>query len=476
MGSTTRNNIQEQPDSSAARGLEGLDGEVLWPGADGFDEARSIENGRFDRCPTAIVCCASNDDVVAAISFAREHDLEIAIKGGGHHVAGLAVCEGGLMLDMSRLKTIDIDLEARVVRAGTGLTWGELIGATQAHGLATASGTTATVGIAGLTLGGGLGLMMAKHGYAADNLLAARVVTADGRVLTASEDEHRDLFWALRGGGGNFGVVTELTFRLHPIGPVVTGVMVAHPIEDAADVLHFYREFTDSGLSDDLVIAVMLCHLPDGSGARVLFTGVHFGSEEDALRELEPMRTFGSPVSVSIGPTPYITLLNPPEAEDTKGRGASLKSSFLRELSDEAIQAITRSFAASPSPWCSVLLEHFHGALTRVPVDATPIPYRKAGHNLLAFAFWPDLDTSGEHMAWTDQTYETLWPFFDDYVFPNYVDGALLEDKATARRAYGPNLERLMRIKTTYDPENIFHLNLNFAHTATEAEHIPKTH
>src|SRR5438876_3565324 len=224
--------------------LEGFAAEVLQPGDPGYDDARSVHNGLIDKRPGAIVRAGSAQDVAEAVDFARQHDLELSVKGGGHNVAGVAVTDGGLMIELSRLNDVDIDPEARVVRAGAGLTWADLNEATQAHGLAVTGGAISTTGIAGLTLGGGLGWLMSKHGLAADNLLSARIVTADGSVLTASADEHPDLLWALRGGGGNFGVVTEFTYRLHPVGPIITGGLVAHPIEAGADLLRFYRDST----------------------------------------------------------------------------------------------------------------------------------------------------------------------------------------------------------------------------------------
>src|SRR5262249_44803576 len=232
-------------------GLEAFSGEVIRPGDPGYDEARSVHNGLIDKRPGVIVRARSAEDVVEGVAYARENALELSIKGGGHNVAGLAVTEGGVMIDLSHLNRIEVDADARVVRAGAGVTWAQLNDATQAHGLAVTGGAISTTGIAGLTLGGGLGWLMSKHGLAADNLLSAEIVTADGRILTASEEEHPDLLWALKGGGGNFGVVTQFTYRVHPLGPIVFGGLVAHPIDAAGDVLRFFRDFTGAELSDD---------------------------------------------------------------------------------------------------------------------------------------------------------------------------------------------------------------------------------
>jgi hypothetical protein len=442
-------------------GLEGFSAKVLQPGEAGYDEARSLHNGLIDKRPGAIVRARSAEDIVEAVNFGREHGLEVSVKGGGHNVAGLAVTEGGLMIDLSQLNAIDVDPDARTVRAGAGLTWADLNEATQAHGLAVTGGAISTTGIAGLTLGGGLGWLMSKHGLAADNLLSARLVTADGTVLTASEDEHSDLFWALRGGGGNFGVVTEFTYRLHPVGPIITGGLIAHPIDAAGDVLRFYRDFTGSGISDDTMVFAGLVHAPDGSGMPLAaLVPAHFGSEEDARRELEPVLSFGSPVMTQVGPMPY-TALNS-MLDDGYPRGALnyWKSNFLTELNDGAIDTMTRTFASCPSPVTSVLLEHFHGEVTRVPVEATAVQNRAPGFNFAITGVWLDPATTDENVAWTRETFAAMKPFFAERRWLNYLGADdLAEDPAP--KTYGPNYERLVDVKTKYDPGNLFRLNAN---------------
>jgi hypothetical protein len=442
-------------------GLEGFSAEVLQPGDAGYDEARSVHNGLIDKRPAAIVRARTAEHVVEGVNFAREHGLELSVRGGGHNVAGLAVTDGGLMIDLSELNAIDVDPEARVVRAGAGLTWADLNEATQAHGLAVTGGAISTTGIAGLTLGGGLGWLMSKHGLAADSLLSATVVTADGKVLTASDQEHPDLFWGLRGGGGNFGVVTEFTYRLYQVGPMITGGLIAHPIDAAPDLLRFYRDFTAQELSDDVAVFAVLAHAPDGSGLPIAAVALaHFGPEETAQRELAPVLGFGSPLMTQVGPMPYTALNAMLDEAYPKGVGNYWKSNFLAELSDGVIDTMTERFASCPSPLSSLLLEHFHGEVARIPVDATAIPYRKVGFNFLVGSVWPDLSANAENIAWTKDTYDAMSPFFDDRRWLNYMNADEIAEGGVGK-VYGPNHDRLVEIKTKYDPTNLFRLNLN---------------
>jgi FAD/FMN-containing dehydrogenase len=442
-------------------GLEAFSGEVLRPGDPGYDEARAVHNGLIDKRPGVIVRARSAEDVVEGVGYARDNALELSIKGGGHNVAGLAVTEGGVMIDLSHLNRIEVDADARVVRAGAGVTWAQLNDATQAHGLAVTGGAISTTGIAGLTLGGGLGWLMAKHGLAADNLLSAEIVTADGRILTASEDEHPDLLWALKGGGGNFGVVTQFTYRVHPVGPIIFGGLVAHPIDAARDVLRFFRDFTGGELSDDAIVFAGLVHAPDGSGVPLAaLVPAHFGSEEDARRELEPVLSFGSPLMTQVGPMPYAALNSMLDDGYPKGVPNYWKANFLAELSDGAIDTMVERFASCPSPMTALLLEHFHGAVARVPVEATAVAYRQVGYNFVITALWPDPATNEENIAWTKETYDAMRPFFDRRRWLNYMSADEIGEDG-AGKVYGPNQERLVEVKTKYDPTNLFRLNLN---------------
>jgi FAD/FMN-containing dehydrogenase len=443
-----------------------LAGEVLRPEDEGYDEARWVHNGLIDKRPALIARCRNSADVVAAIDYGRSSGLEISVRGGGHNVAGIAVCDGGLMIDLSPMKAIEVDPERRVVRAQPGVTWSELNEHTQAHALAVTGGVVSSTGIAGLTLGGGVGWLMPKFGLAADNLLSAEVVTADGRVLTASADENADLFWALRGGGGNFGVVTSFEYQLYPLGPTITGGLIVHPFDSAAEVFRFFREFA-AGVSDDVMVNLGLIHAPDGSGAPLAGILVaHFGTAEAAQQELAPLLGFGTPLDVQVGPIPY-TVMNS-LLDDGFPRGALnyWKSSFLGGLPDAAIEAMVADFASCPSPMTVVVLEHFHGAVTRVPVDATAVPHREEGYDFLIASVWTDPATTDANVAWTRAAFDSVQPFTVTRRYVNYLD-ADDSGEDPVRSAYGPNYDRLVELKTKYDPDNLFHLNFNIAPRVT---------
>ena len=346
-------------------------GVLLRPDQSGYDEVRRIHNGMIDRRPALIAGCLGNADIVDAVNFARTHGLELAVRGGGHNVAGRAVCDDGLMLDMSLMKGIHVDPVRRTARAQGGVTWREFNRETQAHGLATTGGVISTTGIAGLTLGGGLGWLMAKHGLAMDNLVSAEVVTASGDIVRASKEENADLFWGLQGGGGNFGAVSWLEYRLHPVGTVTSG-LIAHPFDRARDVLKFFREIT-SGLPDDLTIFGGLLHAPDGAQIAVMIV-CHCGPLAEAETALEPIKKFGSPILDSVGPTSYEETNKMLDAGFPRGALNYWKSNFMRELSDQAIDTLISQFAACPSPMSGLLLEHIHGAATRVGVERDSVP------------------------------------------------------------------------------------------------------
>ena len=443
-------------------GLDQISGEVLRPGDPGYEKARRIHNGMIDKRPAVIVRCRTAADVVAAVASAQGSGLEISVRGGGHNVAGRAVCDGGLMVDLSLMKSTDVDPQARTVRAQPGLNWGELNAATQAHGLAVTGGTISTTGIAGLTLGGGFGWLMGKFGFAADNLISAEVVTADGAIVRASEDEHPDLFWALRGGGGNFGVVTEFEYRLYPVGPIITGGFNFWPYEYAADVMRLFREVA-SDISDDLSLVVALVRSPeDPYPALAGIIACHAGPEEQAERELARVRAFGEPVVEAIIRKPYSDVNAQYDFGFPDGALNYWKSSFFNDLSDEAIESMTRDFAQCPSPMSILMIEDVHGAATRVPVTATAVPHRAVGFNLLIPSVWRDPAQTDVNVEWTRRTFENLRPFLADSRYVNYLD----DDEAQlgpdpVRAAYGQNYDRLVEVKTQYDPNNVFHLNFN---------------
>ena len=443
-----------------------LSAEVLRPGDAGYEEARRVHNGLVDKRPALIARCRTAPEVVEAVDFGRREGLEISIRGGGHNVAGICVCEGGLMIDLSPMKEIDVDPERRIVRAQPGVTWSELNERTQAHGLAVTGGVVSSTGIAGLTLGGGIGWLMPKFGLAADNLLSAQVVTADGRVLTASAEENSDLFWGLRGGGGNFGVVTAFEYRLHAVGPTITGGMVIHPFAAAAALLRFFREFC-AGLSDDVMLNAALLHAPDDPSVKLAAVVLaHFGTAEEAEKELAPLLGFGSPLDVQVGPMPYTVLNSLLDDAFPSGALNYWKSSFLNGLPDEAIDAIVRDYASCPSPMTKIVIEHFHGAVARVEVEATAVPHREDGYDFLITSVWTDPASTDENIAWTRAAFDSVQPHASARRYVNYLAA---DDTGTdpVRAAYGANYERLVALKTKYDPDNLFHLNFNISPRAT---------
>jgi FAD/FMN-containing dehydrogenase len=441
-------------------GLEAFSGALLRPGEGGYEEARRGFNGLIDKRPALIARCLGEADIADAIAFARDAGLEISVRGGGHSVAGRCFTDGGMMIDLALMKGIYVDPSARTARVQPGVTWGELNRETQLHGLAVTGGLISTTGIAGLTLGGGLGWLMPKFGLATDNLISARVVTADGRTLTASEQENPDLFWGLRGGGGNFGVVSSFEFRLQQVGPTVTGGIVAHPFDVAADVLSFYRDFT-ADLPDELMTFGGVGHAPDGSGAKLaLVLACHSGSPEQAEEDLRPLREFGSPVLIELGPLPYTVMNTLLDAAFPVGSLNYWKSGFLSGLPNEALDAILERFALCPSPMSAIFAEHFHGAVTRVPVDATAVPHRTPGYNFLASSVWTDPGATDENVAWTRDLFAAMEPFLVGRRYLNYFSEDDVGDDPV-RAAYGPNYDRLVELKTAYDPTNLFRLNAN---------------
>jgi FAD/FMN-containing dehydrogenase len=435
-------------------------GVLLRPDQSGYDEVRRVHNGMIDRRPALIAGCLGNADIVDAVNFARTHALELAVRGGGHNVAGRAVCEGGLMLDLSLMKGIHVDPVRRTARAQGGVTWREFNRETQAHGLATTGGVISTTGIAGLTLGGGLGWLMAKYGLAMDNLLSAEVVTASGDIVRASNDENADLFWGLKGGGGNFGAVSWLEYRLHPLGTVTSG-LIAHPFDRARDVLKFFREIT-SGLPDDLTIFGGLLHAPDGAQIAVIIL-CHCGPLAEAEAALQPIKKFGTPILDSIGPTSYEETNRMLDAGFPRGAFNYWKSNFMSELSDPAIDTLVSQFAACPSPMSALVLEHIHGAATRVGVSDTAFPHRREGYNFLVVSEWLHPADNAQNIAWARESYDRMRPSFTPGRYVNYLGDDDGEDAVAA--AYGPNYQRLRTLKAKYDPANLFHLNQNIRPT-----------
>jgi FAD/FMN-containing dehydrogenase len=437
---------------------EGFSGEVLHPDDPAYEAARAVHNGLVDKRPALIARCADTADVVHAVNAGRDAGLEISVRGGGHNVAGKAVTEGGLMIDLSPMKGIQVDPERRTVRVQAGATVGEIDRATAAHGLAISSGIVSTTGVAGLTLGGGLGWLMGRYGLAIDNLLCAEVVLASGDVTTASADTDEDLFWAIRGGGGNFGVVTSFEFQAHPVRTVLKGPVV-HTLDAAPEVLAFYRDFSTE-VPDELSAQAALLPAPDGSGAKLCGIVVcHCGSDADrAEADVAAARAFGSPVADMIERIPYQQVNTGADDLFPAGLFGYWKSAFFAELSDAAIAVLVEAYERAPTDLCALVIEGFQGAPTRVDPTATAYPHRQPGHNLLLISQWTDPADSDAGIAWARTTFEALTPHMAERAYTNYLPA---DDHGRVREAYGVNYERLVELKRRYDPYNLFHLNQN---------------
>jgi FAD/FMN-containing dehydrogenase len=429
---------------------------MLRPGDPGYDDARHIWNGLIDRRPALIVRCANPGDVQRSIHFAREQELDLSVKGGGHGVAGKAVADGGLMLDLSLLSYVWVDPARRIARAGGGATWGSFDRATQAHGLATTGGIVPTTGVGGLTLGGGLGYLMRRCGLACDSLISAEVVTADGEVLTASEDVHPDLFWALRGGGGNFGVVTSFEFRLHEIGPTVLGGFVFHPFAHAMDVAHFYREFTAQA-PDELTTDLAFATSPEGQPV-VAFIVCYSGPLERGEEVLRPLRIFGSPVADTIAALPYVDMQGLAAPLYPPGRLNYWKSGFLSGLDDAVIEIVIERFANVPSPLSAIVFEHLGGAVARLDRTATAFGDRSAPYSLIITSEWENPGETESNVSWTRENWHAIRPHAKETVYINYLG----DEQERVPAAYGTEkYDRLASVKAKYDPTNVFHLNQN---------------
>ncbi len=434
-----------------------VSGHVVLPGEVGYDEVRQVHNGLIDRHPAVIVRCQGAADVIDAVRFARGAGLEICVRGGGHNVAGRAVIDGALMIDLSPLKGIRVDPGTARVQAQAGVLWGELNRETAVHGLAVTGGTVSTTGIAGLTLGGGHGWLMSKLGTTVDNLTAVDIVTADGELVIASSDSHPDLFWALRGGGGNFGVATSFEYRLYPLRQVVAG-LIAHPLAAAGDLLRFVRDYVRD-LPDELTVAAGVVNAPDGSGVKLGAVVVcHCGAEAQANADLKPLLEFGEPAIVQVGPMPYPVVNTLLDAGFPKGALNYWKSDFFDELSDDVIDILVESFAHQPSPMGGAIFEHFHGAVARVAESETAWPLRREGFNLIILGEWADPAATDENIAWTRSLYARVEPYAAGRRYVNYLDD---DDSDAVASAYGPNFARLAEIKQRYDPDNVFRHNQN---------------
>jgi FAD/FMN-containing dehydrogenase len=440
------------------RAAELFTGQLLQPADTGYDEWRRVHNGLIDKHPAAIARCHGVADVVDGVKLARTRGLNVAVRGGGHNVAGHGTIDHGLLIDLSPMKGIHVDVRARTARAQGGVLWKELNRETQIHGLATTGGVVGSTGIAGLTLGGGIGWLMPKYGLALDNLRSADLVMADGRVLHASTDENADLFWAIRGGGGNFGIAASLEYNLHSVGPVITGGVVAHPLARALDVLKFFRDRC-ADLPDEMMLVAGLQTAPDGSNAKLVgLVASHAGSLSDGEAAVRPLKAFGPPVMDALGPIPYCTLNNMLDPAFPKGAFNYWKAQFLADLSDEAIRTIVTSFEACPSPMSHIIIEHLHGAASRVPVANTACTLRTTGFNVVIISQWTSADDTERGIAWARNTFAALTPYLAPMRYVNYLENDAVDPAVVA---YGPNLERLRALKTKWDPDNFFRQNVN---------------
>jgi FAD/FMN-containing dehydrogenase len=446
---------------------DSMRGPVLAPGDEGYDAARAIWNGAIDRRPACIARCAGVADVVAAVRFAREHNLLVAVRSGGHGVGGHAVCDGGLVIDLSPMKGIRVDPAARTARAEAGVLWGELDRETQLHGLATVGGIVTHTGIAGLTLGGGIGWLMRKHGATVDNLLSVDLVTAEGELLTASGDENSDLFWGIRGGGGNFGVVTSFEYRLHPVGPTVLAGPIFHPFEDAREVLAFYREFIATAPDElttifELTVAQPLPFLPeDVHGKPIVMVGAcHAGPPEEGIEVVRPLKGFGNPIADLLEPKLYTELQSMFDPFVPHGWHRYWKSVELPPLTDEAIDTLVEHAGAVTSPKSYCIVFQLGGALARVGEGETAFSQRDAAHNVNINAVWTVDDPEGErHVAWARDFFSAMQPHAGGRVYVNFLGQ---EGAERVRQAYGDRqYERLVELKRAYDPTNFFRLNQN---------------
>jgi len=442
-----------------------LRGQLILPSDADYDQARKVWNGMIDKRPALIARCSGVADIIHCVNFARNHKLIVAVRGGGHNVAGNAVCEGGITIDLSNMKSVRVDPAARTARAEPGATWGDLDRETQVFGLATPGGQISTTGIAGLTLGGGIGWLMGKHGLSCDNLLSIDLVTAQGKVLTASATQNSDLFWGIRGGGGNFGIVTSFEYQLHPVSQILGG-HILFPIEKAQDILQFFRIFTRD-CPDELVSMAVLVTLPDRSRALEIAL-CYNGAIAEGEQIIQPLREkFGPPLLDRIAPMPYTTLQSMTDDEFPPGRRTYWKSSFLNDLSDEVIDLMLENFMQTASPYSVIGIDHLCGAVHRVGHDDTAFNNRNSPYSLLIAGIWDNPIEDNTQISWVRHFWHKLHPYLSEKVYVNYLGQETDEGIERIKAAYGSaKYERLVALKNKYDPTNLFRLNQNIKPTA----------
>ena len=461
--------IQDTPvlaEGSVAELATGMRGRVVRPSDSDYDRARAIWNGAHDRYPALIAQCAGVADVMRALEFARSEELRVAVRSGGHSIPGHSSVDGGIVIDLSPMQGIRVDPQRRTVRAEAGVTWASFDHETQAFGLATTGGLISSTGITGLTLGGGIGWLMRKHGLAADNLLSVDVVTADGRLVHASADENPELFWGLRGGGGNFGVVTALEYQLHPVGPMVTSGAVFYPAAAAGDVLRAYRAWTETAPDETTTLVNLLTappapFIPEEWHGKplVAIIGMHAGPADEAERALRPLRNIAPPVADLFGPMPYVAMQSLVDPLWGPGASSYMKAGYLRGLDDQAIDTLVAQHATVTSPKTEIHIQHLGGAVARVPANATAFGDRTAPFvlNIIASTFTDE--GYDEAVDWAQATYSALAPALTGGAYVNFLSN---EGSERVRAAYGAaTYDRLVALKDEYDPTNVFRLNQN---------------
>jgi hypothetical protein len=432
-------------------------GELTGPADPDYEQARRVHNGLIDKRPALIARCRTVPDIVDAVTIGREQAAEISVRGGGHNVAGLAVTDGGLMIDLAPMKGIRIDPARRTIWAQAGVTWKELNRAAAGHGLATTGGVVSSTGIAGLTLGGGEGWLMGKYGLTIDNLLTVEVITADGRVVVASAEHNQDLFWALRGGGGNFGVAASFEYQAHPVATVYGG-MVAHPVSRAREVFGFYREFTQAA-PDELTVYMSLFANPAAlEQGMVAMAACHCGDPATAEADLKPLRQFGPPATDLIQPMPYPVINTLSDGGYPRGAFNYWKSAFLSDLSDVSAEIMVDAMRRCPSPMSGLGIVPYLGAVSRVEATATAFAHRAPGYSLLIVSQWTDPQDTEPNIAWAKETFAALHPCMAGR---SYVNNLTAEDGRKVHEVWGANYRRLVTVKQRYDSDNVFRLNHN---------------
>lgn len=443
-------------------------GSILQTADAGYEQARAIWNGMIDKHPAIIARCKSTEDVIEAVNFARDNDVLLSVRGSGHNVAGNAVAEGGLMIDLSLMKDIQVDPEGQTASAQPGVVFGAMDKATQPYGLAAPGGIVSETGIAGLTLGGGFGWLSRKYGFTCDNLISAEVVTASGELVKASETENSDLFWGIRGGGGNFGIVTRFEFQLQPVGPEVLAGMTIYRLEDAVEALHFYRGFTASSPDELGAMAVFRLAPPapfipeELHGKPVLAIVVcYVGEVEEGEKVVKPLRDFGNPIVDAIKPKPFVDHNSSLDAGQPTGLYYYWKSEYLTEIADGAIETLVAFAANMTSPNTRLALFHLGGAIQQRDEQAMAVSHRDTEYIVAINTGWPNPEDSEARIQWTRDLWTSIRPFSSGGVYVNFLSED--DGEARVRAAYGgaEKFERLVQLKTKYDPENLFQVNKN---------------